>query len=92
VTRDGRATPVPGFFRVDETAINSLSDEAFLKLRRAGGLALAYLQLLSMNQMVAFDHLNAVQQQLKQTHQNRRPISSLDEIFAKASSETLRFN
>jgi hypothetical protein len=92
VTIDGQAMPATGLFRVDEAALNALDDTAFLKLRRVGALMLAYLQLLSMNQIAVFDQLNLVQQQLAQVHQQQRQISSLDELFAKASNETLRFN
>jgi hypothetical protein len=41
--------PVTGLFRIDEAGLNALDDEGFLKLRKAGGLPIAYAQLLSMN-------------------------------------------
>ena len=46
-----KVVPVEGLFRVDEAALNKLDDEDFLAVRKAGGLALAYAQLLSMNQL-----------------------------------------
>jgi hypothetical protein len=87
----GQVTPVGGLFRTSQAAINALDDAAFLKLRHAGVLPLAYMQLLSMSQMPVFDNLSLTQQQLAQTHQQRQ-IASLDEIFERASGETLRFN
>ena len=84
--------PVHGLFRLNEAALNALDDAAFLKIRKAGALPLAYLQLLSMDQMPVFERLNLAQKQLAQAHQQPQRISSLDEIFERAKSETLRFN
>jgi hypothetical protein len=39
---------VEGLYCIDEPALNSLSDEAFIELRKAGALLVAYCQLLSM--------------------------------------------
>jgi hypothetical protein len=88
----GDMAPVHGLFRLNEAALNALDDAAFLKIRKAGALPLAYLQLLSMDQMPVFERLNLAQKQLAQTHQQPQRISSLDEIFERAKSETLRFN
>ena len=38
-------------FQIDEAALNALPDEAFLELRRAGALLIAYGQLLSMQHL-----------------------------------------
>src|SRR5215831_8787403 len=81
VTTDGQATPVNGFFRVDEAALNSCDDEAFLKIRKSAALPLAYMQLLSMNQVAVFTQLIRLQQQLAPRQQRQL---SLDEIFAAA--------
>ena len=40
-----------GLWRIDEAALNALPGEAFLEVRAAGGLPLAYSQLLSMQHM-----------------------------------------
>jgi len=85
-------TPVRGLFRINEGALNALDDAAFVKIRKAGALPLAYMQLLSMGRMSVFEQLNTVQQQLAQAHQQPPKISSLDEIFSRAKNETLRFN
>jgi hypothetical protein len=42
---------IDGLFRVDEAALNQLSDDAFLELRRVGALLIAYCQLLSMQNL-----------------------------------------
>lgn len=89
---DGDTTPVNGLLRIHEAALNALDDAAFLKLRKVGALPLAYLQLLSIGQMSVFERLSITQNQLGQAHQQLQKISSLDEIFAKAKNETLRFN
>ena len=89
---DGDMTPVKGLFRINEAALNALDDAAFLKLRKTGALPLAYLQLLSIGQMSVFERLAATQKQLGQAHQQLQRISSLDELFANAKNETLRFN
>jgi hypothetical protein len=90
VAADGQAEPGNEFFRVDETALNSCDDETFLRLRKSKALPLAYMQLLSMGRIAQFEQLIRIQQQLAPRQQ--RQISSLDEIFEKASNETLRFN
>jgi len=92
VKAGGQARPVSGLSRIREAALNALDDAAFLKLRKSGALPLAYMQLLSMGQVAVFTQLNLTQQQLAQAHQQRRQISSLDEIFERASNDTLRFN
>lgn len=50
VHTEGVAAPetVQGLYRVDEVALDALSDEAFLELRRTGALPVAWCQLLSM--------------------------------------------
>jgi len=42
---------VQGLFRIDELALNALSDEAFLELREAGAFPIVYGQLLSMKNL-----------------------------------------
>jgi len=52
VRQGDQIRPVEGIHRADEAALHALSDDAFLSLRKAGALLLAYAQLLSMNQLV----------------------------------------
>ena len=56
--------PVEGLFSVDEAALNKLDDDDFLAIRKGGGLALAYAQLLSMNQLVVLERLGVLQGQI----------------------------
>lgn len=48
---------IEGLFQVDEAALNALPDEAFLELRRAGALLIAYGQLLSMQHLPVLGQL-----------------------------------
>ena len=59
-----KVVPVEGLYSVDEAALNKLDDEDFLAVRKAGGLALAYAQLLSMNQLVVLERLGELQGQI----------------------------
>jgi hypothetical protein len=59
-----KVVPVEGLFRIDEVALNKLDDEDFLAVRKAGGLALAYAQLLSMNQLAVLERLGELQGQI----------------------------
>ena len=92
VTIDGRATAAAGLFCVDATAMDALDDAAFLKLRRVGALVLAYLQLVSMNQITEFERMYQIQQQLLQAQRRQQQMPSVDEFFAKAKNETLQFH
>ena len=58
-----KVVPVEGLFRVDGAALNKLNDEDFLTVRKAGGLALAYAQLLSTNQLDVLERLGELQGQ-----------------------------
>jgi hypothetical protein len=58
--------PVEGIHRADEAALNALSDEAFVLLRKAGALPLAYAQLLSMNQLAMLQKSFDVQAKLRE--------------------------
>ncbi|MCA1786045.1 MAG: SapC family protein [Desulfobacteraceae bacterium] len=53
--------PVTGLYMVDEAKLNTLEDELFLKLRKAGSLPIAYGQLLSMGNIQAFEKLADMQ-------------------------------
>ena len=46
---DGEVVRLTDFMIVDEKKLNELSDEAFLDLRKRGALAMAYCQMMSMN-------------------------------------------
>jgi len=55
---------VDGCHRIDETRLNTLPDEDFLALRRAGSLLVAYGQLLSMANVQIFGRLAAISEKL----------------------------
>lgn len=55
---------VSGLHRVNEPALQALDDATFLKLRKAGSLALAYGQLLSMLQVSVLTKLSMIQEQM----------------------------
>jgi hypothetical protein len=42
---------IEGLFRCDEAALNALADDAFLEIRRTGGLAVIYPQMISMQHL-----------------------------------------
>ena len=48
---------IAGLFQIDEAALNQLSGEALLEAREAGGLLLAYCQLLSMQHLPVLGEL-----------------------------------
>ena len=50
---------IDGLFRIDEAALNQLDAEALLEVRNAGGLLIAYCQLLSMQHLPALGELTA---------------------------------
>ncbi len=54
---DTGETSVEGLFRVDEIALNALPAEALLEVRNAGGLNIAYCQLLSMQHIAMLGKL-----------------------------------
>jgi hypothetical protein len=55
--------PVAKLFNIDEAALNKLDDDDFLALRKANGLAVAYAQLLSMNQLIMLEGLGQLRGQ-----------------------------
>jgi hypothetical protein len=68
-----------GLFQVSEAALAALPDEAFLELRKAGGLLLAYAHLLSLQNMAALGSLAArrAQEEAKQAAGAAMPDLSL---------------
>jgi hypothetical protein len=61
-TKEGERT-VEGLHRIDEAALNALSDDELGKLRKNGALAIAYGQLFSMSQISVFQTLARVHAQ-----------------------------
>ena len=81
---------VDGLYYINEPALTALSDEAFLELRKAGALALAYCQLLSMRQIKVFERLVQIHAQFAQAVP--RMPDSLDDLFHMADGNLIRFN
>jgi SapC len=81
---------IAGLHQIDESAIRALSDDAFLKLRRASALPIAYAQLLSGGQLGVFEQLARVQKQLAPAPPRAMP-ESLDSLFLPGD-DTIRFN
>jgi hypothetical protein len=88
-TEEGQRA-VAGLHQIDESAIRALSDDAFLKLRRASALPIAYAQLLSGGQVGVFEQLARVQKQLAPAPPRVMP-ESLDSLFLPGD-DTIRFN
>ena len=90
--RDGdQERTVGGLHRVDEVALGKLSDEAFLRLRKAGALAVAYAQLLSMGQVSLFQQLSDLYQRASQLgNMPAQPAPASG--FVMTEPESLRFD
>lgn len=86
--------PVEGLYRIDEAALNTLADEAFNSLRKAGALPLAYAQLFSMNQLVMLSKAAEVQTRVREQLQSRNlgqaPVADMS--FGLSLGETLKFS
>jgi len=77
--------PLRGLYRVDQAKLDALNGEAFLKLRAASSLPLAYLQLVSMQTVGAFRQLAALQKQLA-------TVPSEPKSLVNDDSGIIRFN
>lgn len=60
---------VEGLFRIDEDALNALSAEALVEVRTAGGLTMAYCQLLSMQHLSTLGALAQVHAEAEKARQ-----------------------
>jgi hypothetical protein len=63
---------VTGLYRIDESKLNALEDEPFLKTRKAGALPIAYAQLLSMGNMQNLAQLAKVREQMAQAQRKEK--------------------
>ena len=86
------AATVDGLFRIDEAALNALSEESFLKLRGNGAFAVAYAQLLSMHQLGLLQRLDQVQTELKaQAEAQMNALSALEGLFQDDGTITFTY-
>lgn len=65
-----------GLYRTDEAALQKIDDGVFLKLRKAGALALAYSQLLSMGNLAVLERLAAIQEKIVRKEAPKPQIST----------------
>jgi hypothetical protein len=84
---DGKKTAINDLYRINESTLGQVSDEVFLKLRKTAGLPLAHAQMMSMAQIVRFEQLMKLRQQLAQT-----PKIKPEEIFKEEQSDLIRFD
>ncbi len=86
---------VAGLHRIDEAALNALSDDAFLKLRKTSALPVAYAQLLSMGQLRIFEHLARLQAQMRPPQPTSSLVAalpeSIDSLLEMPSEDTVKF-
>ncbi len=83
----GKKAPTKGLHRINESALNRLDDEAFLKLRRTSALRLADAQIMSLGQIARFAQLMRLRQQLAQA-----PKITPEAIFDMAPSGLIQFD
>jgi SapC len=84
----GKKAAIRDLHRVNESALAALDDERFLKLRKTGALRLAFAQIMSMQQIIRFDQLMRLRQQLAQAPKIRPP----EEIFKMEPTDLIRFD
>ena len=87
-----KVVPVDGLFSVDEAALNKLDDEDFLAVRKAGGLALAYAQLLSMSQLAVLERLGELQGQILEQQAAAAEASNLTGFSLSEDEGSLMFD
>lgn len=69
---------VGGIYRIDETILNQLGDEAFLKLKSAHALSIAYAQLFSTQQIGRLGKLANIHDQLEfQAAERQRTLAEM---------------
>ncbi len=86
---EGRVHGLSGLHRVDEIALNALPDEAFVKLRHAGAIGLAYAQLLSMQHVATLQTLSQARAAATKAGEQLVRGGELDLGFMQ--SDTIRF-
>lgn len=92
VRNGDRTVAVEGLYRIDETMLNTVSNDVFLSLRKTGSLPLAYAQLLSMNQLSMLEMAANAQSRLRANAV--KPPQKIDGIagFSFLDNDTLKFS
>jgi len=70
ISRGENLQKIEGLFRIDEGALNTLSDEDFLQLRTQGALVPAYCQLISMQLLPELIKLDQAYSQMHEDSRN----------------------
>jgi hypothetical protein len=83
----GRDRTLEGLYRINETALNAADDNAFAKLRHAGALPIAYMQMLSMSHLPLLGRLSDAHAKRKQ-----QLAEIMADNFLTPSSDDLQFN
>ena len=87
-----KVVPVDGLFRIDQAALMKLDDEGFLAVRNARGLALAYAQLLSINQLVVLERLGELQGQILEQQAANSEAANLTGFSLSEDEGSLMFD
>lgn len=77
--------PIEGVFQVNEDKLNQLDDQKWLQLRRQGGVALAYAQMISTQQ------LPRLQAWAKDFKTPEATELDLDQVFGDAEDDLFKF-
>jgi hypothetical protein len=85
---DGETKSAGGLYKIDEGRLRNLDDEAFLRLRKTGGLSIAHAQLISLSRLETLKILA----EHRKKHAPVRENSTLASILAQGSEATLRFD
>ena len=84
---------VGGLHRVDEAALRALPDEAFLKLRKAAALPIAFAQMLSVGQLGVFALLARIHQQAAPPQPSAAALpETIDSLLENLKDDMVRFN
>lgn len=86
-----KVAPASGLFRIDEAALNNLNDEEFLTLRTGGGLAVAYAQLFSIDQLVALEFLDDLQGKIQMQQTAESDVANLTDFSISGDEGSLIF-
>ena len=86
-TIGNQQTTAAGLHRVNESALNALDEQTFMRLRKTSSLAMAYAQLISMNTVGLFQSLSRAQQQMSD-----HALPQASSLFPTDDGGTIRFN
>jgi hypothetical protein len=70
-----------GLYRIDESAMDSLEDEAFLNLKKHRAFRIAYAQLLSMDNIRVFEKLAGIRKQVPAKEPDIKAVFGDDDII-----------